>query len=327
MNILVNSYCNLSCGYCFAKSMLKDDSIPQNMSVEDFEYCLNFLKDSKLSQLRILGGEPTVSSKFHEYCDIAMTRDHIKRVLLFSNGIIPEHSMESIIKMRSKKAIDILINANPPEFLLSKYSKLEQSIQVLLENKIEVVLGVNLSGENFDYSYILDLLKKYKLKTVRWAIVAPTKTDLDMFEPLQYYKKQIPNALRFLKECYELDVKLVSDCNVIPLCVYDDAQLREISIYNPFFLNWKRCVPVIDVMPNLSVIRCFGTSAIMNTYLKNFHNRNELIKYFTENIDNKLNDVLFSDECKDCILHKKNQCSGGCLQFQLHKKQSSLLSI
>lgn len=324
MNILINRYCNLSCSYCFAKKMLENPSIPNDMSLEDFDYCLDFIERSRdflegayRRQVRVLGGEPTVSKLFSEYAKLIVKRKALTEVMVFSNGLIPSHSMETIFDLRKYKRVRILINSNTPEFLKDRYAELESNIDQLVKNKIDISLGVNISGEDFDYKYIIELLKKHQLKTARWTVVSPNQSDLKEHQPIDYYKKHVEVVLNFLRECFELGIKTNVDCNVIPLCAYSDSQLREIVIYDPESLYRKRCMPVLDIMPNLKVIRCFGTNHLGNCNLRDYDNAMEVFEYFAKNIDKGVNGLEFTKECNKCKLHKRYKCGGGCLAFYL----------
>lgn len=321
MNILLNTYCNLSCSYCFAKQILNEPLIPNDMSLKDFKLCLDFLRRSKIRQVRLLGGEPTISKNFKQYCELILNnKKHINEVLLYSNGLILPSSMDSILELNKNIHTKLLINTNSPTIIGAKYNILLSNIEKLLANKINIYLGVNIDSGDFDYRYIFNLLDKYKLQMVRWVLVAPNVKNIGRNGLLEYYKKHIDVVLNFLEECFWRNIKTRTDCNVIPLCAFNDSQLRKMVMYDPVFLLKKRCEPVIDVLPDLSVVRCFGTSAYMICNLRDFNDRNELAKYFINNIDNKVSGKLFTINCKNCSLHSKDYCSGGCLAFTLSSK-------
>jgi len=69
MNIILNSYCNLSCNYCFADEYMEETVKTPGKSME-YEYFQNeFLPKIKNAPIiNFMGGEPTLhpgSTKFH----------------------------------------------------------------------------------------------------------------------------------------------------------------------------------------------------------------------------------------------------------------------
>ena len=58
MNIIINNYCNLTCEYCFAKDVMEEQR--QQMTLEQFQWALDFLDASNDGNIRIVGGEPTL---------------------------------------------------------------------------------------------------------------------------------------------------------------------------------------------------------------------------------------------------------------------------
>ena len=68
MNLMINTYCNLNCSYCFADPTMKEVAT-KNMSLEDFEYALSFLEKVGEKTVRLIGGEPTISPNLELFID------------------------------------------------------------------------------------------------------------------------------------------------------------------------------------------------------------------------------------------------------------------
>jgi len=54
-NIVINSKCNLNCSYCFSNKTSFDD-----ITIQQLNEILNYLKKTKISYLNIIGGEPSI---------------------------------------------------------------------------------------------------------------------------------------------------------------------------------------------------------------------------------------------------------------------------
>ena len=72
------------------------------------------------------------------------------------------------------------------------------------------------------------------------------------------------------------------------------------------------CHPVIDILPDLSAIRCFGMSLSTKTKIKDFDNIDKLRKYYIENFDCKLILNKPYNQCETCKLFINKKCNSGC---------------
>ena len=59
MNLMVNNYCNLHCPYCFAQEEMHSKKA-MNITIENYEIFLDFLKKNDMDSVRLIGGEPTL---------------------------------------------------------------------------------------------------------------------------------------------------------------------------------------------------------------------------------------------------------------------------
>jgi molybdenum cofactor biosynthesis enzyme MoaA len=115
MNVLLNNYCNLKCSYCFANDVI--DREKQSLSLADFRYVLKFHEKSSIHQLNIIGGEPTLHPKFNELLEMVAKADHIREVLIFTNGNVYPKQREAIANLARVKQVGMLINYNAPQLL------------------------------------------------------------------------------------------------------------------------------------------------------------------------------------------------------------------
>jgi hypothetical protein len=76
------------------------------------------------------------------------------------------------------------------------------------------------------------------------------------------------------------------------------------------------CSPVIDILPDLQAIRCFGLSEYTKRDIRDFRNLTELADHYINTIDRPACGVASSPECIDCFECITGECSGGCLLFK-----------
>lgn len=314
MNIMLNDYCNLNCKYCFAG--LKEEKT--NISDENMQYVVEFLKRSNYPNLRLLGGEPTLHPNFTKYVQIANTDKFFKEILIFTNGYsLSPNMVDQIISPK----IGFLINLNKKEDIgKDKYNKIIDNVTYLCrkfrENNltVKVTLGINIYEPNFEYQYIIDESKKLNIGSIRYSITVPTKLGQDI--TLDYYKQYIPQLMRFLEDCYNNKLKTNLDCNNIPKCLFTNEELIQLMTREHNICSKNFCCMPMDVRTNLDVTRCFPFFEKYRLNLKDYNNIDELKQYFSENIDKYRFEIPTFKECKDCNLFKNKLCQCGCLTYK-----------
>ncbi|MEA2056538.1 MAG: radical SAM protein [Patescibacteria group bacterium] len=110
-NVLLTNHCNQHCSYCFAQKEMKTTN-KKEMSLNDFKRLILVFQENGITDLRLMGGEPTIHSKFPEMLELGV--NNFKRVLIFSNGLIPENSHQAILKHIDK--LEFNFNIGTPVF-------------------------------------------------------------------------------------------------------------------------------------------------------------------------------------------------------------------
>ena len=135
-----------------------------------------------------------------------------------------------------------------------------------------VTLSFNIYETNPDYNYILNLVSRYGFKNLRLSFSMPVtfgeskNTYLDLAD----YKKAAKHVTKFVKRAEKLNAKVGLD-NTVPICMFSSDQLAELMIKQVIepTRNFV-CYPALDVGPDLSLWRCFGTSKLFNKKLDDF---------------------------------------------------------
>ena len=159
-NIMMTDVCNLRCPYCFANEFVNKDT--NEISEENFDKAVNFIVgDGSHSKVGLIGGEPTIHSKFEYFLRKLIRDDRVKSVVVYTNGIRINEYWDVICHPK----VRLLINCNSPEDIgEQQFSRLCENLDYLIEKRMfqkNVTLGINMYQPDFPYHYILDLLKKY----------------------------------------------------------------------------------------------------------------------------------------------------------------------
>jgi hypothetical protein len=124
------------------------------------------------------------------------------------------------------------------------------------------------------------------------------------------------------------------DCNFLPGCVLTKDERDSVMAAKDVFYAalskrysdafWARsivcemhnCTPVIDVLPDLRAIRCFGLSEYTKRDIRDFRNIGELRDHYINTVDRPAHSLWASEKCSDCYERECGACSGGCLLFK-----------
>ena len=333
-NIMVNEACNLRCPYCFAEEFVNHN--PQEMTIEDFRVALNFvLSDPSDRQVGIIGGEPLLYSYIEEALRISLDDPRAYPVMIYTNAVNLERLPDDILKDRKFR---MLVNCNSPEDMgENAFEKMVTNLfrfQRELSGDGRFRLSVNIYKPDFDYSYVMWMAQEMKFDVIRLSISVPQNGDLKGKSPLEYFNDMKLVSMRFVCDMIRMGVITGFDCNFLPGCVLTQEERDSVQGPKEVFHQaldrrysqtfWERaivceihnCTPVIDVLPDLQAIRCFGLSGHTKRNIRDFRNIAELRKHYIETVDRPAHAISSSEECKDCSDRINGSCSGGCLLFK-----------
>ena len=106
INLFVTYRCNLACSYCFAKDLQTE--FPRDLSPEDFDRFLGWMRHAGTQSMAFIGGEPTLHPDLAGM--IKRTAEAGIAVVLFSNGLFSVELADRIAPHVS----NFVINYNQP---------------------------------------------------------------------------------------------------------------------------------------------------------------------------------------------------------------------
>ena len=316
---MLTKQCNLRCAYCFANEFVNRQT--DEMSFETFERCLQFLSFNPNERIGLIGGEPTLHPDFKKML-ARLIDSPFKSVCVFSNGILLDRFFTELRNSR----FQILINLNSPDVIgNAAYSRIMDNMDRMVNSLYmaeQVGLGINLYNPDMDYGYLLEALKRFRQSKVRVSISVPNLGGNRQIDPLEYFRAMRPLVLRFMKDVLELGAAPNFDCNYIPFCLrekeddllfnkYKDVLSRSNLLHQP-----PICSPVIDILPDLMAVRCFGMSSFYKADIRNFKNTEELRRHFLLEVDACAYPVFPSEACRGCREYLAGRCSCGCYAYR-----------
>lgn len=323
-NIAILNECNLRCPYCFADDMIENQKVDvahesQIMSVDDFIEILQFVdKSPVVDRIGIIGGEPTLHPDIKQI--LSETEIFCKKrgctSTIFTNGI----HLDNIIPFISKDLFHVLVNLNSPAITgQENYNKIIDNLSLVYNVfgwQDKVSIGLNIFYEMDDYSFFYDVIKKFNVKRVRTSIVAPTYKD-HKNDKEAYYKKMKNKALDVYRNIYEAGAIVDLDCNRIPLCYFNPAEVKLLKEYTNNMYTHFFCAPIIDINPKFEAVRCFGVYDPVKIY--DFQSLDAIHRYFSIKKDCKIIEDNRVQKCTHCKNFEAMACYGGCLSFASKK--------
>lgn len=310
-NIMLNDYCNLSCSYCFARNTYSMNK--KYITLNNFKLALDFILKDNEELIGLIGGEPTLHPKFYEILELLNCDERVKNILLFTNGT---QLQQMITTLECPKA-SILLNFNNESDIGENYTKIIKNINELYERGYDLehrlALGLNVYNNRIRFD-IFDVLQRFNIRIIRISLVVPNNDLLN--NPRNYFLEYSSTLKKYISIAIEKNIIPIFDCNTPPLCTIDNKFRKEILMkmknrITNVICNECDCFPVIDILPNLDVIRCFGTWNYTKKKISQFKNIEELRDYYISSYDLKVKNTNRSPSCKNC--NYRNKCSGGCL--------------
>jgi len=333
-NIMVTEKCNLRCPYCFAEEFVNHN--PKEMTLEDFREALDFvLSDPDDRQVGLIGGEPLLYPHINEALRMALDDTRAYPVMIYTNAVDLERIPEEILEDTKFR---MLVNCNSPEDMGERqYEKMRQNLLRFQNEHIgagRFRLSVNIYKPDFDYSYVIKLVQEMQFDVIRLSISVPQNGDLQGKSPLEYFSEMKSTAMRFVCDMLRCGVMTGFDCNFLPGCALTEEEYESVRgpkeviqqaldrQYSRAF--WERaiiceihnCTPVVDILPDLQAIRCFGLSEYTKRNIRDFRTITDLRRHYIETVDRPAHAISSSEKCVDCYERERGACSGGCLLFK-----------
>ncbi|MFA5961062.1 MAG: radical SAM protein [Parcubacteria group bacterium] len=312
-NILLTEKCNLSCSYCFAKNEMAAAS-KKEMDLVDFEKILNFLENNNEKEVRLMGGEPTLHSRFKEIIELVLSRN--LRVMLFTNGIFSE---ELAFWMASKgPSIRYAFNITAAIFASETIRTLAEQNLKFLKKTSTIYGNITIDSMRFDDTSLVDFVRDNEIDFIRLGIannMIPNKLNSVAIQ----YERVVAGMMGLIMRLKQTGASQISlNCGFTP-CMFQPYQMEQLRNEKVKIRGWgcQGKLGTLDISADLSAFPCFATDNLKARNILSFTNLKK-VKNFSEKIFHYQADhaVIYSgSDCRKCSYFKKQECSGPCIGY------------
>lgn len=322
-NLLITNLCNRSCPYCFLKDWITSDpSKAQYMSLDNLDVIINWAKKLGYpASVQLLGGEPTLHPDIIEIVKKLQASD-VEIETILTNGL-GDTEVYASIKAISKAGW--LVNVDSPQsYTKDEWKLLNRNLELLRWNGrndmkengfdstvFKLQLAITFYKPKQDYSYVIDLARKYGCTHIRGDPSHPGKGKCNKYVDFEHLAGLKPTLLNFFKDCVREGIKPSVE-DALPPCIFTQRELAYVSLFVNRFHSV--CFPNPDVFPNLMVEHCASMRGILPAYSIREYRFDEILNQHVHNSESFKSLTL--PRCRGCMFFMKRQCQGYCLQYK-----------
>ncbi|MDR2141262.1 MAG: radical SAM protein [Deltaproteobacteria bacterium] len=302
LNLFINRECNLHCDYCF---VAKDfGGAPAELTRENFELLLGWLRRTSTATVAILGGEPTLHPDLFYFLESLWSSGVCP--VLFTNALFPSDWAASLASL----AYNIVINYNGPEmYRVSDYALREKNVELLIEKGAKISFSKNFAPGHLAYDYLLAGARRWGVQTIRYDFSRPREDRQNQHFAPRGQGEGLAALVEFVQAAATAGLAVGLDC-CLPQCWWAEPELSWLRAWSRPFSGV--CRPSLDILPDLSVIHCWPLKNIRAPEALAFDGELDLLGYFAEAARPLRQKSRSRWSCPDCPT-PPSVCQGGCL--------------
>lgn len=307
-NIVISSACNRSCGYCFASSGTSSEPF---ISLEDFQRALEFIDNSEIEVVRILGGEPTIHRHFDKILLLAQETD--KEIMIFTNGITYDITLDLLDQIPEEK-LHLLVNITP-WFGDTDSAKAKQH-RILNHFGERASLSFNIYQPDIPFDSILEIISDTGAKKhVRLGLAHPGPENSGYWLRPHHYSFVGSRVAEFAIVAADAGVTLSFDCGFVP-CMFSDDELEKLREAEAE-TAWN-CGPVLDIHLGRKLLYCYPLAGIFNIEFDSNARATDMRDEMDKQAEPYRQIGIFKD-CNICGMKASGECKGGCLAVAMKR--------
>lgn len=357
MNIILNSYCNLKCNYCFADEYMEETVKTPGKSMDKDYFTGEMLPKIKTAPvINFMGGEPTLHPDFVEIFSGALDQMiPYSNLGVFTNGLMPDKVLDLLEQtigvngsIKNNITFSVLLNWQTRENISEKnHERCRQVAKSLLrKNGYGVTFSINLYSKNQElYNQCREIdeifqeigLPKGQQYRIRVSPAFPIVGEVDnSYLPIRDYPGVGRKMLDILKEFPQMAFRF--DCS-FPPCFLDEIAEEEYGLVERFYFHSYKQVPDMRDWKYQQIYfgcadgspmdidakgDCFNCFPFHNLKLGNIGDFKEVNPISEARMGSKFLTEVFEttqpkEPCASCP-HYMVRCSSGCFAYNFVKE-------
>lgn len=321
VNILLTNFCNQNCSFCFAREEMSNKRINKEMRLADFKKAvLKIKKQHKNLSVKLLGGEPTLHSKFKQI--ISYADNHLEAIQIFTNGVISQALVDFLLSKTPKVAFTF--NVMTPGFLF------KPNLRELIKNNIhqfakktQITLSFTFDM-NTNMEQVMQAIGPETLAVIhgfRLGFANPVKGEKNYYQFSHFPKmgSQLEKLILAIRQ-HNPKAQISLNCG-FTRCMFNDQQyaLFKKEVVNSGFGCFGK-ESAFDLQTDMTAFHCFPLANLdkINSQHRSFDSvENSLLKqrfkYWSK---------IRQEVCVKCPFYGfgKEQCPGPCLAFLMNNQ-------
>jgi hypothetical protein len=299
-----------------------DEKLAHQMSLNDLRSVIRWLKESKIDKVKLAGGEPTLHSDLIDFVNELLKNKVIIDGVL-TNGLGETELYKTVADLTRT---NWLFNVkNPRGYTSTEWDLLNKNLETLKWRNCNrpvkeygfdttalrhLCLSITFYEPSQDYSYIIELAKKYESPVIRYDFARPSSNKNNIYVDFENLAGVKATSMEFVRRCVREGIKPAVDC-AIPLCMYTQEELRYLHLFSNFY---SVCTPHVDVMPDLTVEYCTSMRGILPSYKIRDMTVGEIFHHLFYDANKHRRHTL--SRCRNCRNYEEKLCQGFCLRFK-----------
>jgi hypothetical protein len=324
-NLVVSSVCNMRCPYCFARDYLEAAGSTDRqsfLSLDDYEFRLDFLDRSGIDEVRLIGGEPTLHPQFPALIERARKRG--KKLVVFTNGVINPAALECLAAL-PEDGVTVLVNANatgaPGLSATQIYERRKNGLKTLGKR---ATLGYTIFEANFQCDFLLPLMEESGIKkSIRLGLAQPAIQGSNQSPHPRQYPFAGKRIAAFASRASQYGIRIEFDCGFVP-CMFSQAEMELLSSAQSY-AEW-RCNPVLDIDLNGEVSHCFPLAGRFRGRLDSSICAAELRESLSRQAQPFGRTGIYQD-CMSCAVYQRGECTAVCQALAMKQFERANFSI
>lgn len=321
MNIAISRVCNQTCAYCFTADHLADSPRPGErfIRIAMFQEYLAFLVRSGASEVRLLGGEPTLHPAFPQLVSLAC--DAGLHITLFTNGLIPEPALACLVDLDAEQCT-VVVNVNEPSPTTTMHDRRRgEALRRLGERAL---IGFTIAHNAFQPGFLAPLAVDAGCRPqIRVGLAQPCISGTNQSITPNQYPAIGRRIVAWARDAARYGVRLSFDCGFVP-CMFTAEERDDLAALGAK-LGWH-CSPVLDVDLDGLVIACYPLSRMARMPLSQARSLSELRAFFVQQAA-PYRRAGISPGCADCPHAAAALCPGGCLAATIRRFRHNAFAV